>query len=202
MSEPLQFLRGARYVASFPSYKVAAEQVGGPLIAMVGRSNSGKSTLLSALCDHVGLAKASQKAGKTRMLNYFEVPQSDWHPRFHLVDLPGYGYAALPRKERLGLRKMVDTFLLEAEETRLVILVLDARRELESEELGVMAHAGNVGRLCILARTKWDRLNAKEKREARSSWRKLTHGVQNVPVSSPKRHGIRELLTAVQQSLH
>ena len=194
-------LRGVTYLASFPDLTHARKLALGPLVALVGRSNSGKSTLLSALCDHVGLAHASRKAGKTRMLNYFMVPEQLEVPRFFLVDLPGYGYAAASQAQRRKLRRMVDSFLLEADELAAVVLVLDARREPESEEEGVMEHCSHVGRQLIFARTKWDRLNAREKKTARESWRRNGIGPLCEPVSAPKRLGVGEILVALRATL-
>lgn len=195
------FFRGVEYVASFPDLAHARKFAAGPAVAFVGRSNSGKSTLLSALCDHTGLAHASRKAGKTRMLNYFSVPEQPNLPPFYLVDLPGYGYAALPQAERKKLRAMIDRFLLEADELTAVVLVLDARRPPESEELGVINHCRHVGRRVIFARTKWDRLNAREKKAARSAWQREGLKEISVPVSSPKRLGLPEILLAVRAAL-
>ena len=194
-------LRGVTYLASFPDLAHARKLAAGPLIAFVGRSNSGKSTLLSALCDHTGLAHASRKAGKTRMLNYFAVPALDSVPAFFLVDLPGYGYAATSLAQRRKLREMVDAFLVGADELAAVVLVLDARREPDSEEQGVLAHCEHVGRPILFARTKWDRLNAREKKAARDSWKRSGLREVCVPVSAPKRIGLGEILVALRAIL-
>ncbi len=195
------FLRGVTYLASFPDLKAADARAPGPLVAFVGRSNSGKSTLVSAICDHAGLAQASRRAGKTRLLNYFRVPAHSDLPEFHMVDLPGYGYAAASAGERKRMRALVDSFLLHAEQLVLLVLVLDARREAEAEELGVLAHCREIGRRVVFARTKWDRLNAREKRTARTSWRREGFSDLCVPVASPKRQGLAEILIAVRGAL-
>lgn len=195
------FFRSVSYVASFPGVEEATQHTQGPLVAFVGRSNSGKSTLLSALCDHANLAYGSRRAGKTRLLNYFAVPQGEETIPFHLVDLPGYGYASRSKAEREQLRHMVDRFLLDAPDLRAIVLVLDARRRLESEELGVLQHCAAVGRLCVFARTKWDKLNSKEKREARSRWKKEGWSKQSVAVSAPKRLGLAEILLRLRPVL-
>lgn len=89
---------------------------------MVGRSNVGKSSLINDLAGHKGLARVSNEPGRTRLINLFEVDKS-----FLLVDLPGYGYAKASKTKRDGFADLIHTYLWEAKQLKLILLVIDAR---------------------------------------------------------------------------
>lgn len=191
------FFRRVAYTGSFPNLELAPE-IDAPLVAFTGRSNSGKSSLISALCDHKNLARTSAAPGKTRALNYFRVPEEAEPPHgLWLVDLPGYGYAKVSKTERAALRKLVDSFLAQAP-VELLILVLDARRKLETEEESIVAFCRETERPILFARSKWDKLNAKEKKEARASWKAAGLSAESVPVSSTDGDGLQEVLQRIR----
>ena len=96
-------IKNAQYIISSPDVK-DCPQSGLPEYAFIGRSNVGKSSLINMLCHNPKLAKTSQKPGKTLLINHFLVDNS-----WHLVDLPGYGYAQAGQKQREALRKMIET---------------------------------------------------------------------------------------------
>src|SRR5687768_7053362 len=79
-----------------------------PEIAVVGRSNVGKSSLINALTGHTGLARTSRTPGRTRLINWFQI---EAQPTFHLVDLPGFGYAAVDAKTRESWKPLIETYL-------------------------------------------------------------------------------------------
>ena len=194
--------RATEYVGSYPRVEDCPDSSQIPVIAFTGRSNSGKSSLISALCDHHNLARSSSAPGKTRALNYFRVPPHSSPPNgLFLVDLPGYGFAKVSQTERRSLRAMVDRFLAEVENMALLVLVLDPRRKLEAEEENILAYCREFHRPVVLARTKWDRLNTKEKSEARKYWKECGLSAISIPVSSPKKTGISELLTVARAAL-
>jgi len=93
-----------------------------PEVALAGRSNVGKSTLINALLNRKGLAKTSSTPGKTRLINFFDVDG-----RFHLVDLPGYGFARVPRGEKAAWRHRIEGYITGRKVLRLVVLLLDIR---------------------------------------------------------------------------
>ncbi len=194
--------RATEYVGSYPRVEDCPDSTRIPVIAVTGRSNSGKSSLISALCDHHNLARSSSAPGKTRAINYFFVPPHSAPPHgLYLVDLPGYGFAKLSHAERRNLRAMVDRFLAEVENMVLMLLVLDARRKLEAEEESIVAYCREVERPLLLARTKWDRLNTKEKNLARKDWKQRGLAQVSYPVSSTKKTGISEILRSVRGRL-
>ena len=79
-------------------------------VALVGRSNVGKSSLINALANRRQLARVSNTPGRTQLLNLFTLPEGGT-----IVDLPGYGYAAVPGKEKAGWQRMIEGYLLERE---------------------------------------------------------------------------------------
>ena len=89
-------------------------------LALVGRSNVGKSSLINALANRRQLAKVSNTPGRTQLLNLFELPGGGT-----VVDLPGYGYAAVPMREKAKWQGMIEGYLLEREALVLVLVVVD-----------------------------------------------------------------------------
>jgi GTP-binding protein len=93
-----------------------------PEIAIVGRSNVGKSSLINKLANRKGLAKSSSTPGKTRTINYYKMNR-----QWYLVDLPGYGYARVSKTERARWGKLIEQYLLKRQTLRGVILLVDIR---------------------------------------------------------------------------
>jgi GTP-binding protein len=112
----VEFYRAAYKPADFPNDKR-------PQFAMVGRSNVGKSSLINAILKRKAVARVSQTPGKTQAVQFYLVNE-----RFHLVDLPGYGYAKVPREVKRSWGHLVRSYLDNADQLRLIFLLLDARR--------------------------------------------------------------------------
>jgi GTP-binding protein len=90
---------------------------------MVGRSNVGKSSLINAVLNRKGVARVSQTPGKTQAVQFYLVNE-----KFYLVDLPGYGYAKVPKSMSSSWRALVTSYLEHAEDLKLMFLLLDVRR--------------------------------------------------------------------------
>jgi GTP-binding protein len=126
---------------------------GPPEIAIAGRSNVGKSSLINTLLGQRGLARTSRTPGRTRQLNFFLVNE-----RFVLVDLPGYGFAVGSEEERRAWGPLVETYLSGRSTLRGVLLIVDARRGLEAEEDELLAYlAAHALPVAVIA-TKLDKL--------------------------------------------
>jgi GTP-binding protein len=124
-----------------------------PEIAVAGRSNVGKSSLINCLLGRRGLARVSGVPGRTQLLNVFLVNQA-----FYLVDLPGYGYAKVPDTVRQAWGPMVEEFLTSARDLRAVILLLDARRGVTEGDLRMKRFLDDVSLCCVPVLTKIDKL--------------------------------------------
>jgi GTP-binding protein len=125
----------------------------GPEVAIAGRSNVGKSSLLNALLGRRGLARTSGTPGRTRQINFFLVNE-----RFVLADLPGYGFAVGSEAERRSWGPLVEGYLRERPTLRGVALLVDARRGAEEEEMQLLEYLGHVGLPAVVVATKLDKL--------------------------------------------
>ncbi len=96
-----------------------------PEFAFIGRSNVGKSSLINMLTRHKGLAKTSQKPGKTLLINHFSVNNG----KFYIVDLPGYGYAARGKEQREEFRRIIEGYILGRPQMSLLFVLIDIRHE-------------------------------------------------------------------------
>ncbi len=124
-----------------------------PEIAVVGRSNVGKSSLINALVGQPSLARTSRTPGRTRLINWFEIDG-----RFHLVDLPGYGYAEVSQAMRDSWRPLIEGYLAERQSLAGVLLLIDIRRGAQEEELDFAPWLAEREMPVVVALTKADKL--------------------------------------------
>jgi len=103
-------------------------------IAFVGKSNVGKSSLINAIVNRKNLARISNTPGRTQLINFFKV-----NNEFFLVDLPGYGFAKVPDSIKRKWGPMIETYLRERKVLKLVIVILDVRREPSKEDLALIS---------------------------------------------------------------
>ncbi|MFV0592694.1 MAG: ribosome biogenesis GTP-binding protein YihA/YsxC [Draconibacterium sp.] len=108
-----------------------------PEYAFIGRSNVGKSSLINMLTNKKTLAKISGKPGKTRLINHFLIDK-EWF----LVDLPGYGYAQVPKAERLKWEKMLRNYILKRENLYCLFVLIDSRHPAQQVDLEFMEWLG------------------------------------------------------------
>ncbi len=93
-----------------------------PEVVLLGRSNVGKSSFINAMINRKGLARTSSQPGKTQTINFYLL-----NDQFYFVDMPGYGYAKVSKKEREKFGKMIETYLLTREPLKMVLLLVDSR---------------------------------------------------------------------------
>jgi GTP-binding protein len=123
----------AQFVAAVA--KTGEVPSGPPEVAVVGRSNVGKSSLLNALCGRHQLARTSRTPGRTQRIVLFDARLSSGQT-LRLVDLPGFGHAEVSKQQRAAFGEMIQFYLLGAEYLRLVLILQDARRERDEDAIG------------------------------------------------------------------
>ncbi len=172
-----------------------------PEFAFIGRSNVGKSSLINMLTGNSKLAKTSQTPGKTQLVNHFLI-----NDKWYLVDLPGYGYAKLPDKDRARLRHIIWDYINNSEELIMLFVLLDSRHDMQDVDLRFISELGEKGIPFGLIFTKADKqgpevLNAqvlKNKERLLEDWEELP------PVfisSSVKGTGKEEILNYIDSIL-
>ncbi len=132
-------IHSAKFVISNPDV-ATCPQSNLPEYAFIGRSNVGKSSLINALCRNPKLAKTSQKPGKTLLINHFIV--NEGADAWHLVDLPGYGFAQTGQKQRDKLRVMIDRYCLLRQQLVNLFVLVDCRHEPQKIDLEFMEWLG------------------------------------------------------------
>lgn len=128
-----------------------------PEYAFIGRSNVGKSSLINRLTNKKSLAKISGKPGKTRLINHFLINE-EWY----LVDLPGYGYAEVPKKERLKWEQFIKRYILQRENLYCLFVLVDSRHEPQKPDLEFMEWLGISEIPFTIIFTKTDKLKPEE----------------------------------------
>lgn len=145
----------AKYIISNPDVAGCPKSTL-PEYAFIGRSNVGKSSLINMLCHHKGLAKTSQKPGKTLLINHFEVTSDSG--TWHLVDLPGYGFAQAGQTQREKLRKMIERYCLLRQQLVSMFVLIDCRHEPQQIDLDFMNWLGENEIPFAMVFTKGDKL--------------------------------------------
>ena len=152
-------IQEAKYIISSPDV-ASCPQSKLPEYAFIGRSNVGKSSLINMLCHNPKLAKTSQKPGKTLLINHFKVVsiQQSVFSEWHLVDLPGYGYAQAGQKQREALKRMIERYCLLREELVSLFVLIDCRHEPQKIDLEFINWLGENSVPFALVFTKGDKL--------------------------------------------
>lgn len=164
-----------------------------PQIALAGRSNVGKSSLINALAGRKQLAKTSSTPGKTRSVNYYRVSPDN----FYLVDLPGYGYAKCSKTEQERWAVLIERYLAGAKALRGLVLLLDCRLTPQKSDLALLSFALSSKINLIPILTKADKCTQAEQQKRRKEWAVL---LPSPPIitSSVKGAGLDELWRAMR----
>ena len=171
---------------------------GRPQFAVVGRSNVGKSTFINTVLGHGAVARVSQTPGKTQAIHFYLVNE-----RFYIVDLPGYGYAKVPRAIVATWRDLIGSYFQTADALRLVFLLIDSRRTPGEEDLMMRDWLSEAGRKWRAVMTKTDKLSgnelAKARRELAAEYTSDTPGP--IAFSKITRRGLDEIWREITAGL-
>jgi GTP-binding protein len=131
-----------------------------PEFALAGRSNVGKSSFINKMLNRKNLARTSSKPGKTQTLNFYLINEM-----LHFVDVPGYGYAKVSKKEREAWGKMIETYLKDREQLRAVVQIVDLRHPPSKDDVMMYNFLKHYEIPCIIVATKADKI-------PKSKWQK------------------------------
>jgi len=167
-----------------------------PEIAFLGRSNVGKSSLLNCLTGKKGLAFTSAKPGCTQVVNFYRIGG-----QFHFVDLPGYGFARVPKEIAFQWKRLIEQYLLHRKSLELCILALDARRGWMEKDLELKQWLEFHNRRYMVIATKTDKLSSQnEKQHGIAQIRSQAPTVEAVPFSAVDCRGVREIWQAITKT--
>ena len=194
-------INSATFIASSPDYK-KSPQTNLHEFAFIGRSNVGKSSLINMLTGRKSLAKVSGTPGKTRLINHF-LANETWC----IVDLPGIGFAKIPKSERMRLESMIEGYLLHRDNLKLIFLLVDSRHEPQKIDLDFMAWLIRNNLPFALLFTKTDKLTKTELSSKPAHYKKIVNAVLHVIpeiilTSATDRSGRSELLDCIEEMLN
>ncbi len=199
----LGWMHTARFLTSAPQLE-HLPQLDVPEIAFVGRSNAGKSTCINTLTQQHRLAFASKTPGRTQSINLFSLGKQGLTDAV-LADLPGYGYAAVPREAKLRWQRVMANYLVTRANLKAVVLLCDPRlglTELDEILLDVIRPRVEQGLNFLVLLTKADKLNRSEAAQALSIAQLQTGGGQVRLFSALKRQGVDEAACILWQWAH
>jgi GTP-binding protein len=190
-----EFVKSMRQKKDYPDLNL-------PEIAVAGRSNSGKSSLINCLANNGSLAKVSGTPGKTRLVNFFKFHTD--RTEFLLVDLPGYGYAKVPKGEKNAWTEMIEGYFAVTENLKALLVLMDIRHKPNDFDRQMLYYAQYHSVPFVVVATKADKI-AKSKRPAYVKGLLGELGIQaGVPAaafSSADRSGKGELLAIIEEHM-
>jgi GTP-binding protein len=169
-----------------------------PEVAFLGRSNVGKSSLLNAL---VGagvmgaekVARISSRPGCTQSINFYQVDGG-----YRFVDLPGYGFAKVPREISRPWKQLIESYMLERQALQLSVLLLDARRGWMESDIELRDWLESHGRPYVVAATKIDKLKTQKEKHRSLSALRLDYSGELLECSAVTGRGVREIWQAIK----
>ncbi len=162
---------------------------GTPQVALIGRSNVGKSSIINSLTGEKALARTSDTPGLTQEINLYSI-----NAAFYLLDLPGYGFAKVPEKVREKLRKLNWWYLFDSgHEQHKAVLVLDANVGPSKNDIEMLALLREYQKDVVIVANKIDKIKPADHDERLQTIIDLAHGLPVIPYSSVKKIGVQEL---------
>ncbi len=197
-------IKTAEYVGSFP--KVTKCPKGDlPEYAFIGRSNVGKSSLINMICERRELARISKKPGKTQYLNYYIINKA-----WHLVDLPGYGYAKISKTKRKQWEKMIEGYLLHRANLICAFVLVDINVPPQAIDIEFLNWMGKMQIPFVIAFTKSDRLKPQKldeqiehfQHELHKYWNELPPQFITSSRNKTGKEAIHELIESTNSALN
>jgi len=149
-------IKSAKFVLSAPDISFCPKSIL-PEFAFIGRSNVGKSSLINLICDRKNLALVSKTPGKTKLINFFNIDD-----KWHLVDLPGYGYAKISKDKRKTWLESTQNYLLQRPNLKIIFTLIDASIPPQAIDLDFISWLDHCHLQYALVFTKADKVNQKE----------------------------------------
>ena len=188
-----RFIKSAVAPAHFPP-------PGLPEIAFLGRSNVGKSSLINSLVGEK-IAKTSSTPGRTQMINFFEI---QWHgktaPEMQFADLPGYGYARVPKAIKAEWSKFIDPYLKDRPTLALCVVLVDMNVPPQGKDAQLIDFLTSADRAYIIAATKSDKLSGNKRLNAFKRLKQAYPEARIFPYSSKTGAGREELWKELRQA--
>lgn len=167
-----------------------------PQIALVGRSNVGKSSLINHLVNQKNLARVSASPGRTRTINIFDVDR-----RFFLIDLPGYGFAKASKEKRIAFENLLNDYMTRAEHLKFVLVIVDARLGLSDIDREMLTFLETTSVPFAVIANKIDKLKKSEILALQREVAKDEHGIKLILHSNVTDSGQSEIRQAIEQAI-
>lgn len=170
-----------------------------PEIAMVGRSNVGKSSVINFLAGRKSLARVGNTPGKTRQINFYSL-----EGKLILVDLPGYGYARVSKSEKAKWGKIIETYLNSRSQLKMILMLADMRHKPTVDDKIMYEWICSMGKPHIIVATKADKISRTHYSERIGEIRKTLNimpEIPVIPVSVTKKTGFPELWNEIKREL-
>lgn len=190
-------IKSAAFVTSLADY-VEKEPITLPQLAVLGKSNVGKSSLINALCNRRKLCKTSGTPGKTRLINVFLINEA-----FHLIDLPGYGFAKVDKAEKVRWGAMMEAYFRDSTHLKHVLHLVDVRHEPTQDDIQMNRFLRQMNIPFTLVATKADKITrgARSKKLAPICRAMLVQPWEVLLFSSEDNTGRTELLEKIETIL-
>ena len=167
-----------------------------PEIAFAGRSNVGKSSLLNSIFQRKNLVKTSSTPGKTQLINYFDVADV-----FYCVDLPGYGFAKIPKAMKAKWKTMMETYITENRSLKKIYLLIDSRHKLMQSDADMAEWLDFLKIDYVVVLSKMDKLSKNEQAKSIKSYQSVFNGKKVIPFSIKNKEFIRNIKNCIIQDL-